>query len=45
MLDIKQINGLIPHQYPFLLVDSILEIEEGPTPSCIRCNSDQRTDR
>ncbi|GIP26267.1 3-hydroxyacyl-[acyl-carrier-protein] dehydratase FabZ [Paenibacillus sp. J23TS9] len=29
MLDINQIKELIPHRYPFLLVDRILEIVEG----------------
>ncbi|KIY20902.1 3-hydroxyacyl-ACP dehydratase FabZ [Mesobacillus subterraneus] len=29
MLDISQIKEIIPHRYPFLLVDKILEIEEG----------------
>ena len=29
MLDIEQIKEIIPHRYPFLLVDRILEIEEG----------------
>lgn len=29
MLDINQIKDLIPHRYPFLLVDRILEIVEG----------------
>ncbi|MES0857726.1 3-hydroxyacyl-ACP dehydratase FabZ [Geobacillus sp. G4] len=29
MLDIQQIQSIIPHRYPFLLVDRILEIEEG----------------
>ncbi|KAA0548564.1 3-hydroxyacyl-ACP dehydratase FabZ [Bacillus sp. BGMRC 2118] len=29
MLDINQIKEIIPHRYPFLLVDKILEIEEG----------------
>jgi 3-hydroxyacyl-[acyl-carrier-protein] dehydratase len=29
MLDINQIKEIIPHRYPFLLVDRILEIEEG----------------
>jgi 3-hydroxyacyl-[acyl-carrier-protein] dehydratase len=29
MLDITQIKEIIPHRYPFLLVDKILEIEEG----------------
>lgn len=29
MLDINQIKGIIPHRYPFLLIDRILEVEEG----------------
>lgn len=29
MLDITQIKEIIPHRYPFLLVDRIIEIEEG----------------
>jgi 3-hydroxyacyl-[acyl-carrier-protein] dehydratase len=29
MLDAKEIQNIIPHRYPFLLVDKILEIEEG----------------
>jgi 3-hydroxyacyl-[acyl-carrier-protein] dehydratase len=29
MLDINQIKEIIAHRYPFLLVDRILEIEEG----------------
>lgn len=29
MLDIAQIKEIIPHRYPFLLVDRILEVEEG----------------
>lgn len=29
MLDINEIQKLIPHRYPFLLLDRILEIEEG----------------
>ena len=29
MKNIKEIMGLLPHRYPFLLVDKILEIEEG----------------
>ena len=28
MLDIEQIKEIIPHRYPFLLVDRILEVEE-----------------
>jgi 3-hydroxyacyl-[acyl-carrier-protein] dehydratase len=29
MLEIEQIKEIIPHRYPFLLVDRILEVEEG----------------
>ncbi|WP_077619858.1 3-hydroxyacyl-ACP dehydratase FabZ [Bacillus sinesaloumensis] len=29
MYDINQIKEIIPHRYPFLLVDRILEMEEG----------------
>ena len=29
MLDIAAIKEIIPHRYPFLLVDKIIEIEEG----------------
>ncbi|MEC2323207.1 3-hydroxyacyl-ACP dehydratase FabZ [Lederbergia lenta] len=29
MLDIQQIKEIIPHRYPFLLVDKITELEEG----------------
>lgn len=28
-MDIEQIKETIPHRYPFLLVDKVLEIEEG----------------
>lgn len=29
MLDIQQIKEILPHRYPFLLVDKIVEVEEG----------------
>jgi 3-hydroxyacyl-[acyl-carrier-protein] dehydratase len=29
MLNIHQIQSIIPHRYPFLLVDRIVELEEG----------------
>lgn len=29
MLDVNQIQQIIPHRYPFLLVDRILEVEDG----------------
>lgn len=31
MLDIQEIQKILPHRYPFLLVDRIIEIEEGKT--------------
>lgn len=29
MIDIKEIMGHLPHRYPFLFVDRIIELEEG----------------
>ncbi len=29
MLDINQIQSILPHRYPFLLVDRIVAVEEG----------------
>lgn len=29
MLDAQQIKGIIPHRYPFLLIDRVTEVEEG----------------
>ena len=29
MLDVKEIMEIIPHRYPFLLVDTIIELESG----------------
>ena len=29
MLTSQQIQGILPHRYPFLLVDRVLELEEG----------------
>lgn len=29
MLDVNQIQEIIPHRHPFLLVDKIVEVEEG----------------
>lgn len=29
MLSIEEIKDIIPHRYPFLLIDRILEVEEG----------------
>ena len=37
MLDTTQIKEIIPHRYPFLLVDRILELEEGKRAVGIKC--------
>ncbi|WLV26055.1 3-hydroxyacyl-ACP dehydratase FabZ [Aciduricibacillus chroicocephali] len=29
MVEIEEIKQIIPHRYPFLLVDKVLEVEEG----------------
>ncbi len=29
MLDIKEIMGILPHRYPFLMVDRVIEMEPG----------------
>ncbi|MFR4985846.1 MAG: 3-hydroxyacyl-ACP dehydratase FabZ [Lachnospirales bacterium] len=29
IMDIKEIMEIIPHRYPFLLIDKVIEIEEG----------------
>src|SRR5690625_3950145 len=29
MLEVQQIKEIIPHRYPFLLVDKVVEMEEG----------------
>ena len=34
--DILEIMNLLPHRYPFLLVDKILEFEEGKSIICIK---------
>ena len=35
-LDINQILGLMPHRYPFLLVDRVLELEPGARISAVK---------
>ncbi|TVY09316.1 3-hydroxyacyl-ACP dehydratase FabZ [Paenibacillus cremeus] len=37
MLDAVQIQEIIPHRYPFLLVDRILEVEPGVRAKGIKC--------
>jgi 3-hydroxyacyl-[acyl-carrier-protein] dehydratase len=37
VLDVNQIKELIPHRYPFLLVDRVMEIEEGKRIVAEKC--------
>lgn len=36
MLDINQIKEIIPHRHPFLLIDQVLEVEEGTRAVAIK---------
>ncbi|MBO0991546.1 3-hydroxyacyl-ACP dehydratase FabZ [Bacillus sp. SD088] len=36
MLDIQQIKDIIPHRYPFLLVDRVLEVDAGKKAVAIK---------
>lgn len=36
MIDIKEIFSILPHRYPFLLVDRVLEIETGKSIKAIK---------
>ncbi|WP_342436442.1 3-hydroxyacyl-ACP dehydratase FabZ [Paenibacillus sp. FSL L8-0436] len=36
MFDINRIKELIPHRYPFLLVDRVIELEEGKRAVAIK---------
>ena len=38
-LNIEQIKEILPHRYPFLLVDKITEMEEGKYAKGIKCVS------
>lgn len=37
MLNSNQIQEIIPHRYPFLLVDKITEMEDGVSATGIKC--------
>lgn len=37
MLDAVQIQEIIPHRYPFLLIDRIMEVEPGIRATGIKC--------
>ncbi|MFP3905175.1 MAG: 3-hydroxyacyl-ACP dehydratase FabZ, partial [Armatimonadota bacterium] len=36
MLDIKEIQKILPHRYPFLLIDRVLELEPGERAVAIK---------
>ena len=36
LLDIKEIREYLPHRYPFLLVDRVLELELNHRIKCIK---------
>lgn len=36
MMDIQQIKEVLPHRYPFLLVDQVKDIEEGKKVTAIK---------
>jgi len=41
LLDIKKIQRILPHRYPFLLVDRVLQLEKGKSIAAIKnvtCN-------
>lgn len=35
-LDIDEVRKLLPHRYPFLLIDRVLEIEHGVSIRCLK---------
>lgn len=37
MIDIREIFELLPHRYPFLLVDRVLELKKGEYIKAIKC--------
>jgi 3-hydroxyacyl-[acyl-carrier-protein] dehydratase len=39
MMDIRKIMEMIPHRYPFLLVDRVVEMDKGKSISVIKCVS------
>ena len=36
ILNIEQIQGMLPHRYPFLLIDRVLELEKGKSLVAIK---------
>lgn len=33
VMDIQKIQEILPHRFPFLLIDRVLELKEGPDPT------------
>jgi 3-hydroxyacyl-[acyl-carrier-protein] dehydratase len=36
IMDVREIRNYLPHRYPFLLVDRVLELTEGESIRCIK---------
>ncbi|BAC14902.1 3-hydroxyacyl-ACP dehydratase FabZ [Oceanobacillus iheyensis] len=36
MMDVEQVKEIIPHRYPFLLVDKVVEIQEGEKVTALK---------
>ncbi|HYA26414.1 MAG TPA: 3-hydroxyacyl-ACP dehydratase FabZ, partial [Thermodesulfovibrionales bacterium] len=36
MMDVKEIQNILPHRYPFLLVDRVVEMEPGKRAVAIK---------
>ena len=36
VLDIDEVRKLLPHRYPFLMIDRVLEIEHGQSIRCLK---------
>ena len=40
IMDIEQVMQYLPHRYPFLLIDRVIELELGKTITCLLYTSD-----
>ena len=36
-MDIRQIQEILPHRYPFLLIDRVTDMEQGKWAKAIKC--------
>lgn len=36
-LDIRQIQEILPHRYPFLLIDRVTDMEQGKWARAVKC--------